>query len=134
MKRFLGLTILAAGLAMPAHAQSHAPAGAAGGPSSANSSGGGGGYGGGWGSSGGTRLTQYPLAHFAVTSVSGSQQDYVPSTFVAYNQAISHGQEILDAPPKTVAEAARENSIARMQKARVVVVQGPNGEMVVTSR
>lgn len=138
MKRFFGLAILAAGLAIPAHAQTLHGYAAGGAASSATSSSGGGGYGGGgFGgglSGGGTKLASYPVAHFGVASVSGSQQDYVPSTFVAYDKALAEGRDILANPPKSVVEAAHEQVGTQTEKARLALVQDDHGNAIVVSR
>jgi len=136
MKRLVGLAVLAVGLAtVPTHAQAvHA---AAGGGASAPTAGGGGlsgggGFSGGFG--GGNRLVSYPLALFSVTSVSGSQQEYVPSIFVSYDNAIATGQRLLDTSPLTVAEAARQQANTRPDKAKVALVQDHNGKAVIVSQ
>lgn len=131
-KRFLGLAILAAGLAVPAHAQVSRGF-AAGNPTSSPSFSGGGGFGGGY-SAGGIKLPSYPVACLGVTSVSGSQQDYVPSTFVAYDKALAEGRAILSAPPKSVAEAAREQGSSRTEKAKLALVQDDYGNAVIVPR
>lgn len=139
MKRFLGLAILAAGLAVPAHGQmSHSVSGGSAASSATSNSGGGGSYGGaGFGgglSGGGTRLASYPVAHFGVASVSGSQQDYVPSTFVAYDKALAEGRDILANPPKSVVEAAQAQASTHTEKAKLALVQDDYGNAIVVSR
>jgi hypothetical protein len=132
MKRLIGLAILAVAVAVPAHAQSTHPA--AGGTTfttngSAGSLGGGGGFGG----SGGSKLASVPPAHFNVTSASGSQS-YEPSTFLSYDQAVAAGKTVLDTPPPTVAEAARQQASAHTEKAKVALVQDDYGRAIIVRR
>jgi len=138
MKRLLGLAILAAGLAIPAHAQGfHGGASAGSSSNGLPTNGGGGGFGGGFGgglSSAGNRLPAYPLANFNLAAVSGTQAEYVPSTFVSYDQAVAEGREILATPPKTLVQAAREQASTRTDKARFALVQDRNGNAVIVTR
>jgi len=131
MKRLMGMAILAAGLALPAHAQ--APRATASGMTPGPVSAGGGGFGGGY-SSGGSKPTSCPTARFSVTSVSGSQQDYVPSTFVVYDNALAEGRDILANPPKSVAEAAHEQPSVPAEKARISFIQDVNGKATIVVR
>jgi len=108
MKRLMTLAVFAVGLALPTHAQTaHAAAGGAAIPLAST---GGGGWGGGAGYGGGSRPVSHPPTQFNTTSVSGSQNEYVPSVFVPYDRAVATGQNALDTPPPTVAEAARQQS------------------------
>ncbi|HXW63242.1 MAG TPA: hypothetical protein VEJ45_11620 [Candidatus Acidoferrales bacterium] len=137
MRHLIGLAVLALGLVLPTHAQAMRSASGVANPTSAGSgSGGGGGLGGGFGggSTIGGRLTYYPLAHFSVTSVSGTQQDYVPSTFVSYDQAVATGQNELDTPPLTVAAAARQQASTHPGKAKIAVMQDDRGKVIIVSR
>jgi len=134
MKRMIALAVLAVGLAVPIHAQTgHLVAG--GGASSVSASGGGGwGSGGFGGGSTASRPLNYPLTHFNVASVSGSQQEYVPSVFVSYDKAIATGQTVLDTPPMTVAEASRQLGNVRAEKAKVALVQDDYGRVIIVPR
>jgi hypothetical protein len=134
MKHMIALAVLTVGLAIPSHAQTvHAAAG--GSASLPATSGGGWGSGGmGGGSSAGNKLMSYPPTLFNVTSVSGSQQDYVPSMFVSYDRAIAAGQKALDTPPRTVAEAAREHANTRPEKAKLALVQNDHGKAVIVGQ
>jgi len=134
MKRMIAFAVLAAALAVPIHAQNgHAPAG--GGASSVSASGGGGWGSGGFGSgSTANRAVNYPLTRFNVASVSGSQQEYVPSVFVPYDKAIATGQTVLDTPPVTVAEASRQLGTMRQEKAKVALVQDDYGRVIIVPR
>jgi hypothetical protein len=136
MKRLIGLAVLAVGLVVPTHAQTvHA---AAGGGAANSLASGGGGWGGGGGLSGGftagAPLAHYPLTRFSMTSVSGSQQEFVPSVFVSYDKAVAEGQNLLDTPPLTVAEAARRQGNTHSEKAKIALVQDNNGKAVTVSR
>jgi len=136
MKRLIGFAVLAAGLAVPTHAQTvHAAAGGAASLPASNGGGwgiGGGGLGG--GSSVGNKPVNYPPTLFSVTSVSGSQQEYVPSVFVSYDRAVAAGQDALDTPSLTVAEAARRKANAPPDKAKVTLVQDDYGRAVIVPR
>jgi len=66
--------------------------------------------------------------------VSGSLQDFTPSTFLAYDKALAEGREILANPPKTIAEAARSQEGGSAQKARIAVIQDANGDPVIVAR
>jgi hypothetical protein len=137
MRHLIGLAVLALGLVVPTHAQAmrSAASGTANPTSSGSGSGGGGGLGGGFsGGSIGGRLTYYPLARFSVTTVSGTQQDYVPSTFVSYDQAVATGQNELDMPPLTVAAAARQQANTHPEKAKIAVMQDDRGKVIIVSR
>lgn len=135
MRRLFGLAVLAAGLTVPVQAQiSHATAASSTAGSTTSGGSGGGGFSGGSGggfSSGGSKLPSYPVAHFNVTSVSGSQQDYIPSTFVSYDDAVAAGRAILDAPPKSLDQVARESGSSHRQMAKLKLVQDANGKPVI---
>ena len=72
-----------------------------------------------------------PPAQFNTATVSGSQTDYVPSVFVSYDRAIARGQDALDTPPPTVAEAARQLGNSHPEKARLALVQDIHGKAIV---
>jgi len=127
MNRFMALGVLAVGLALPTHAQTvHTAAGGAANPQTSN--GGGGGWGGSGGFGGGSRPVNHPPTQFNTTSVSGSQNDYVPSVFICYDRAIATGQDALKTPPPTVAEAARQQSNTHAEKAKLALVQDIYGK------
>jgi hypothetical protein len=134
MKHLVAMAVLTLGLVVPTHAQAvHAAAGGGATSPTANGTGwGSGGLGGGFAP--GNRLASYPLTLFSVTSVSGSQQEYVPSIFVSYDRAIAEGQSELDTPPRTVAEAARQQARAHAEKAKVALVQNEDGKAVIVSQ
>jgi hypothetical protein len=140
MKRFLGLTVLILGLSVPAHAQSSKGGGAVAGASSGGvlSNGGGGGNGG--GAAGGSvtgvsfhTLPVIPPANLRSTAVSGTDDSFVPSTFLPYDRAVAAGQGVLDARDKSVAEAAAENSRAHRLKARTAIIENAAGDAVIAT-
>jgi len=129
MKRLMALGVFAVGLVLPTHAQTtHIASGGAANPLASN---GAGGWGGGGGYSGGSRLMSYPRTQFNTTGVSGSQNEYVPSVFVPYDRAIAKGQNALDTPPPTVAEAARQQNNTHPEKAKLALVQDIYGKAMV---
>jgi len=140
MKRVLCLATVMAVLALPAHGQSSktVPVASAASPITSNSgaSGGSGGSSGfsGGGSVGGPRLPAYPRTQFGVLAASGTQQDFVPSTFLEYDRALAEGRDILSNPPKTVVEAAHTQAVAPAGKARFTFVQNANGDPVIVVR
>jgi hypothetical protein len=127
MKKIIFIAVLILGFSAPALAQRGAVGGGAAGPSSGNGGGGGyggGGYGGGGyggGFSGG--LPSCPATQFHVVGVSGSNAEFEPSTFVSFDKAVATGKEMIVAENRTVAQAARENNVARKEKARLALVQ-----------
>ena len=134
MKCLVGLAILAAVVAAPTHAQTvhSVGAGAQTGATNAGGAGfGGGGFGGG---SLGSRLASVPPARFDMVIASGSQQSYVPSTFLPYDKAITAGQDVLDVAPTTVAEASRRQASAHMEKARYLLTQDEHGRAIIAPR
>ncbi|HTX14385.1 MAG TPA: hypothetical protein VMD77_03740 [Candidatus Baltobacteraceae bacterium] len=137
MKRFLGLTILILGLSVPAHAQARASAFSSG---TSLSGGGVSGAGGGGGMGGGLSgtvnfnvLPAIPPTSLPSSAISGTDNDFVPSTFLPYDKAIAAGQDVLDAEHKSVAEAAAENSRARKLKARADIIENAAGDAVITT-
>jgi hypothetical protein len=139
MKRFLGLTVLILGLSVSAHAQSRGGAVAGGSAGGVLSNNGGGGYGGGGGFGGAESAVNFPAlptigpANLPSSEVSGTDADFVPSTFLPYKQAIAAGQKVLDAQHKSVAEAAAENSRARRLKAKAAMIENAAGNAIITT-
>ena len=134
MKKLVGMAIVGACLALPAHAQVSrgTPSSAGMTTSSTTNNSGGGGYSGGF--SGGSKLTAYPCTRFGVASVSGSLQDFTPSTFLAYDQALAEGRAILANPPKPIGEVAHDQPSAPLQKAKLALIQDANGYPVIVAR
>jgi hypothetical protein len=133
MKRLLGLAILILGLALSAGAQSSGRAFSGGPGVTSGGASGGGGVSGGGGSSGVsfTTLPSRPPATFASAAISGTDADFVPSTFLPFESAVAAGQAILDAEHASVAQAAEANSRARKAKAKVSVVEDATGNAVI---
>jgi hypothetical protein len=133
MKRLMGLAVLALSVAVSAHAQATHTVTVAGQASTMiNASGGGG-----WGFGGGSarsRPPSSPPAVFRVTSISGSHESYEPSTFVSYDQALRVGKNLIDTPPPSVAEAARQQASAHPQKAKLALVQDADGRAQLVRR
>jgi hypothetical protein len=135
----LGLIL---GFSIPAHAQSRAGAVAGGsggnGGGMSGGSGGGGGFGGSIGGGGLSgvsfqTLPSTPEANLPSIAVSGSEAEFVPSTFLPFDQAVAAGQEVLDAEHKSVAEAAAENSRAHRLKAKAALVENAAGDAVIAT-
>ncbi len=103
-------------------------------PSTTNYGGGGGGGFSGGGSIGAAGITKFPRTQFGVAAVSGSLQDYIPSTFVAYDEALAEGRDLLANSPKTVVEAAHNQAPSSAQKARIALIQDVNGNPIIVAR
>ena len=134
MKCLVGLVILAAVVAAPTHAQTAHSVGAGAQTGATNAGGagfGGGGFGGG---SFGSRLASVPPTRFDMVIASGSQQSYVPSTFLPYDKAITAGQDVLDVAPTTVAEASQRQASAHTEKARYLLTQDEHGRAIIVPR
>jgi hypothetical protein len=124
MKRFLVLAGFVLILTFPAHAQ-------LGGLSVT----GGGSIGNGGGINGNNAsLPSYPRANFATNAFSGTEADFIPSAFLAYDQAIAAGREALAAKAITVAGAATEATGATKPRAKLAIVQDANGDPVIVPR
>jgi len=136
MRRMAGLALLALGIAVPVHAQGGHAGGAAGSGGMLNSGAGGLGGGGlGSGSTAGSKPPSTPPAHFNLTSASGSPENYVPSTFLSYEQALVAAQGLPDAPPPAVAEVARQQAgAAHGERAKVALVQDGQGRAIILRR
>lgn len=78
-------------------------------------------------------LPSIPAAILRSSAISGTEADFVPSTFLPYNQAIAAGREVLDAQHKSVAEAAAENSRTHRLKAKAVIVENAAGDAVIAT-
>lgn len=138
MKRVLGVMVLILGFSIPAHAQASRGTVPASGGSGGMTTGGGGGFGGsGSGDSGGMSgvnfhtLPSIPPANLPSVEVSGTKADFVPSTFLPFDQAVAEGQAVLDAQHKSVAQAAAENSRANRAKAKAAIIENGAGDAVI---
>jgi hypothetical protein len=130
MKSLVGFAVLALSFAVPAYAQAHA-AGGGGAGLPVNS--GGGGVGGAE-SGAAVRLPHYSRAKFQVTAVSGSETDYIPSTFVSYNKALTTGHTTVASAPETLGQAAQLNRQTPRVKAKFALVQDGRGRAVIEPR
>ena len=83
-------------------------------PSSLNQGGGGGGYGGGPMSF--DTLPESPQPIWIYDYVHGSFEEYIPSVYMPYDDAVKLGQTILNAKPKTLGEIAAEYRAAKTLK------------------
>jgi hypothetical protein len=95
----------------------------------------GGGVGGAGGSIGGgtSRLPVYPSHDFQATYVTGSD-DFTPSTFVPYDQALTDGRNALAARARSLADAAKESRNSERPRAKFTIMQDGNGRLVVESQ
>jgi len=78
-------------------------------------------------------VTHTPPTHFNVTSVTGTDADFTPSSFRTFEQAVAEGKAALAARARTVAQIADENSKAQKAKAKLAIVQDNSGKLVFTS-
>jgi len=127
MKIALGLAAIILLAAAPAHGQARGGSNRVGGSVGSGASMGGGGL---TGPTSFTTLTWSAPAIPASTSVSGSNDSYLPSTFVTFAQAIAQGNADLKEQGKTVAEAAAESRKTVKAQAKIVVMQDNNGNVV----
>ncbi len=130
MKRFIGLAILTLGLALSANAQSRG--GGTAGPTNGGGNGGGGG-GGAIGGAGFSTLPNHPAATFAATAVSGTDAEFVPSTFLPFESAVAAGKAALDAEHASVAQVAEANSRAPKAKAKFALIEDATGNAVIAT-
>jgi hypothetical protein len=131
MKRAIGIAAFILFFAVPAHAQGKGASVAMGSSSTGASYNGGSGGGGGYSGGGGTvSHHNYPRAQFAVGAVSGSQEDFVPSSYLPFDRAVAEGQAALDAAAKSPAQTAEATSNAPRPHAKVTFVQDANGDPI----
>jgi hypothetical protein len=135
MKRLLGLAILTLGLALSANAQSGGRSfgGGTAGPSNGTNGGGGGGGGAISGGVGFSTLPGHPAASFAATSISGTDAEFVPSTFLPFESAVAAGKAALDAEHASVAQVAEANSRAPKAKAKFALIEDATGNAVIAT-
>jgi hypothetical protein len=79
-------------------------------------------------------MLSYPATQFDSTVVSGSKQDFVPTTYVPFDRGLELGRASLAATSKSLAEVAAENSRAVRPKAKVAFVQNSDGDAIITRR
>ena len=117
MKLMLGVGALILLFSMPARAQSFGAN--VGGGSSLNS---GGGLNAGSSSHGISlhSLQTSPVATFHMSVTSGSDGDFIPSTYLPFAKAVELGKELQAAKPKTLAEVALEYRNEKKAKAELL--------------
>jgi hypothetical protein len=96
---------------LPAHAQAHATPGGA--SAAAGYVSGGGGSAGGSASS--PAMMHTPATRFDFGYAHGTDCDFTPSSFMAYDDAIKLGRSIVEAKPKTLGEVAAEYRARKKQ-------------------
>lgn len=131
MRYLVGFAVLVLSFAMPSYAQGH-PAG--GGGTGFPTYSGGAGVGGTGIGGGAATLPHYSRARFQVTATSGTETDYIPSTFVTYNRALTKGNDSLASVPETVGQAAQVNRETPKVKAKFALVQDNHGNAVIEPR
>lgn len=75
-------------------------------------------------------LYSTPEPRFHMTVVNGSSNDFIPSTFVPFEQAVAQGRAALATKPKTLAEVAAEYRATKKPKAEVAFVQDDSGRAI----
>ena len=85
---------------------------------------------GGWRGPGTRTVASAPVAEFHMSVINGSD-DYIPSTFVKFDDAVAQGRVLLAQKPKTLAEIAAEYRATKKPKADVAFVQDNSGNAVV---
>jgi hypothetical protein len=76
-------------------------------------------------------LVNYPAAVLNSVVVSGTVQDFVPTTYVSYDKGVADGQAALAAKPKSLGEVAQEYSHQTRAKAKLAFVQNAYGYAVI---
>jgi len=80
-------------------------------------------------------LPNYAPYSYTITTISGSAQDYTPSTFLPFAEAVAEGTATY-APPKTVVEVAADMRAQKQarEKSKVIVEQDTQGNVVVVNK
>ncbi len=76
-------------------------------------------------------LTNYPATIFNSVVVSGTVQDFAPTTYVSYDKGVADAQAALAAKPKSLGEVAQEYSHEARPKAKLAFVQNAYGYAVI---
>jgi hypothetical protein len=76
-------------------------------------------------------MTHYPETQFNSIVVSGSEQDFIPTTFVSFDKGIAEGCTTLGMRPKSLGEIAHEYSVQARPKAKVAFVQNDYGDAII---
>ena len=78
-------------------------------------------------------LPSYPAASLAATAVSGTDAEFVPSTFLPFESAVAAGKAALDAQHASLAQAAEANSRAPKAKAKFALIEDATGNAVIAT-
>jgi hypothetical protein len=108
------LGALAILFSLPAHAQSHTTLGGAT-PGGGYNTGGAGGAGGVSGGSLNPVMFHTPATHFDVGYAHGTDGEFVPSSFMNYEDAVKLGRSMVEAKPKSLGEIAAEYRARKKQ-------------------
>jgi hypothetical protein len=138
MKKILGIAILGVIFAVPAHAQ-HSMAAVAGpnGPGyieGGTAGSGGTGGGGAGGKSSFHTLPQTAPKQFDTIGVSGTESEFVPSSWTQFEQGLAEGRALLATQRKTLGEIADENRLVEKPKAKLTIIQDANGRAIIQRR
>lgn len=79
-------------------------------------------------------LSSNPVTTFHMTVVDGAGNEFIPSTYVPFEQAVARGRATLTAKPKTLAEVAAENRAVKKPKAELAFVQDNSGRAIPQKR
>jgi hypothetical protein len=77
-------------------------------------------------------LISNPPTQFAVTVVSGTTQDFTPTTYASYDAAIAQGRAALAITQKSLGEVAQEHNREVKVKAKFTFEQDEYGQAMVT--
>jgi len=78
-------------------------------------------------------MSSAPVATFHMSVEFGSD-DFIPSTFVPFEQAVAQGRALNTSRPKTLAQAAAEFRATKKPKAEVAFVQDDSGKAIMVAR
>jgi hypothetical protein len=109
MKKLLGVAALFLFFSLPAHAQ--------------------GSLGGALNSGAGHILQAYPALSNSITYATGPA-DFVPSTFMSYDQAVAAGRAAIAEHTKSLGEVAKESRDREKNKAKMVIEQDSDNRVV----
>jgi hypothetical protein len=109
MTKFLGAAAFLLVLSLPAHAQMSLYGGSLNGTAQV--------------------LPPYPTLSISITYATGSP-DFVPSSFLNYDQAVTKGKAMIDEAAKPLGEVAKESKVAARPKAKLMIVQDDRGNVV----
>ena len=77
-------------------------------------------------------LSSPPATQFNAVVVSGTEQDFVPTTYAPYDQVLAQGRTTqAAATPKTLGEVAQEYSREAKPKAKLAFVQDEYGNAII---